>query len=385
VLVDLDILTEAPDPRRPVLIEGQRGLAAQGYPGQRILLENTRDVHVGAAIHPMLDPPRRIRIPTLAAYVLQKAISSATRTTPGRDDRLVPGASRVSMRSRRPARCVPLLTRPCDNVILAHSVTRCDAERVEDAETARCWLPAGPDHIEERRRRSWRLELRARLAFPPWSPGEGEPMAADIPHATTPAVSSNALEDASRQRADAAWVAGIRGGDEGALSDAFRAYAAPLVQCARRVVPSDARARDIVLDVFVHLWRDRLTLPADLSLGVHLHAAVHDAAMRTVAGGRAEAVRRECSTHTGWSPAISGPRQPIPAEEGEGGRAGSKAALRRAYGTLPAQLRRVMELHWCHGRSYEAIARELHVPVTSVDSYVAKGMQLLREALRDGR
>lgn len=83
-LVDLDILTEAADPRRPVRIEGQPELAAQGYPDQRILLENARSIEIGEDIHPLLSPPRRIRIPTLSAYVLQKAIASTTRTIPAK-------------------------------------------------------------------------------------------------------------------------------------------------------------------------------------------------------------------------------------------------------------------------------------------------------------
>jgi RNA polymerase sigma-70 factor (ECF subfamily) len=208
-------------------------------------------------------------------------------------------------------------------------------------------------------------------------------MAVDSSHAAQRAVSSDAVEGASRQRADAAWVAGIRRGDEDAFSSAVRAYVTPLVACARRVVSSDARARDIVMDVFLQMWRDRLTLPADLSLGAHLHDAVRDAAFEAAAGGGAGAVQRERGANTGWPPAISGSPQPVPDEEVE--RAESKEALRRAYGTLPARLRRVMELHWCEGRSYEVIARELHVPVTSVDRYVAKGLQLLREALKGGR
>ena len=35
---------------------------------------------VGENVHRLLDPARRIRVPTLAAYGLQKALSSATRT-----------------------------------------------------------------------------------------------------------------------------------------------------------------------------------------------------------------------------------------------------------------------------------------------------------------
>jgi hypothetical protein len=76
--IPIDFLTEG-DPRRPVEIVGQPGLLAQGYPGQQMLLDSFRWLEVGSTLHPMLEPPRRIRVPTLGAYVVQKAVSAAMR------------------------------------------------------------------------------------------------------------------------------------------------------------------------------------------------------------------------------------------------------------------------------------------------------------------
>jgi hypothetical protein len=76
--IPIDFLTEG-DSRLPVPIVGQPGLSAQGYPGQNVLLQNTRPMSVGKEVHALLDPPRIIRVPMLGAYVLQKGISSSTR------------------------------------------------------------------------------------------------------------------------------------------------------------------------------------------------------------------------------------------------------------------------------------------------------------------
>jgi hypothetical protein len=84
-VIDLDLLTDAPDPRTPIEISGQPGLVVPGYPDQHVLLENARWIEVGANLHPALDPPIRVRVPTLAAYVLVKALSSARR--PGESKR----------------------------------------------------------------------------------------------------------------------------------------------------------------------------------------------------------------------------------------------------------------------------------------------------------
>lgn len=80
--IDLDLLTDAPSVREVVPIEGQPDLVVPGYPNQQILLENSRWMEVGPDIHPLLDPPRRIRVPIVPAYVLVKGLSSNRRPSP---------------------------------------------------------------------------------------------------------------------------------------------------------------------------------------------------------------------------------------------------------------------------------------------------------------
>jgi len=79
--IPVDFLTEG-EPRKPVEIEGQPGLLAQGYPGQQMLMDNARDMMVGSEIHELLTPSRKIRVPQIGAYSLQKGISSRTRKNP---------------------------------------------------------------------------------------------------------------------------------------------------------------------------------------------------------------------------------------------------------------------------------------------------------------
>jgi hypothetical protein len=43
-------------------------------------LENSTWISVGPEIHELLEPPRKIRVPTIGAYVLLKGLSSITRT-----------------------------------------------------------------------------------------------------------------------------------------------------------------------------------------------------------------------------------------------------------------------------------------------------------------
>ena len=77
--VTLDLIAAFDDPRTPVPIAGQDGLVVHGYPSQRILLAHTMRITVDASFHPLLDPPRSIRVPTPGAYALVKGLSSRSR------------------------------------------------------------------------------------------------------------------------------------------------------------------------------------------------------------------------------------------------------------------------------------------------------------------
>lgn len=101
----------------------------------------------------------------------------------------------------------------------------------------------------------------------------------DGPPGSDPARASSSPRDGSareheeearrateRDPRDEALVVGIRRGDEEAFARAFRTHVTPLVRYARRFVSTEAAAQDVVMDVFLRLWRDRATMPADLPL-----------------------------------------------------------------------------------------------------------------------
>jgi len=190
-------------------------------------------------------------------------------------------------------------------------------------------------------------------------------------------VSSGMSEDGQSHVAVPS-AAGIRDGDETDLAQAFRAFATPLIQFACRIVYAEAVAQDIVMDVFLKLWRNRESLPTDLRLEGYLYTAVRNAALDALAHARVEQASAERGIAEGWTPGMGTPGlSPDALLE----RAEAKEALRHAYDALPTRLRQVIGLRWFEGRSYQEIGHELRISVKSVDNYLAKAMRLLREAL----
>ena len=180
---------------------------------------------------------------------------------------------------------------------------------------------------------------------------------------------------------DAALVAEIRKGDDGAFDRAFRNHVTSLINQAARVVRSDAVAQDVVMDVFARLWRDRLSLPADTRLAAYLRVSVRNSCIDYLRHDRIEASIEEIGAVSGWAPGMSA--APLtPDEELE--RSEAKEIIRHAFTTLPQRMRQVLELRWLCDKSYKDIARELGMPVKSVENYLGRAMRQLRDRMRRG-
>jgi RNA polymerase sigma-70 factor (ECF subfamily) len=175
------------------------------------------------------------------------------------------------------------------------------------------------------------------------------------------------------------WVHGLRAGDEHAFDQVFRWYATPLMRSAARIVSSDAVAQDVVMDVFMRLWRDRLALPTDLRLGAYLKASVRNSCIDHLRHERIETSVQAIAAASDWAPAMSASR-PMPDEEME--RREAKEALRRAIAALPQRMRLVLELRWLGEKSYGEISNELGIQVKTVENSLGRAMHILRGLLR---
>ncbi len=177
-------------------------------------------------------------------------------------------------------------------------------------------------------------------------------------------------------------VAAIRGGDEGAFVQLFRRHVSGLIRAASHVVRSEAVAQDIVMDVFARVWRDRLSMPEDTRLPAYLTVAVRNACIDYLRHDRLELSVQEMSIEGGWAPGMS----TVPATpEEELERSEAKELIRHAFTNMPRRMRQVLELRWLADKSYKEIAKELGMPVKSVENYLGRAMRLLRDRMTRGR
>jgi RNA polymerase sigma-70 factor (ECF subfamily) len=175
-----------------------------------------------------------------------------------------------------------------------------------------------------------------------------------------------------------ATAADLRGGDGRAFEELFRRLAPRLTRYASRIVTSESAAQDIVMDVFMRLWRDRRELPPETRLAPYLQTSIRNASISHLRHGRIEDSVREVGAATGWTPGVAaGPRQPDENLE----RREARKIVRRAIEELPPRMRQVLELRWFQEMSYKEIARELGIQAKSVENTLARAMWQLRERL----
>ena len=204
-------------------------------------------------------------------------------------------------------------------------------------------------------------------------------MAVESRNAAVPNVAPGSEERKEHPPSESVSLSQLRAGDDRALDRAFRRFATPLMRYASRIVSSDAVAQDIVMDVFMRLWRDRLNLPAETRLAAYLKVSVRNSSINYLRHHRIETSIEEIGAASGWAPAMS-VAPLMPDEDLE--RSEAKEIVRHALAALSPRMRLVLEMRWLGEKSYKEIANELGMQVRSVETSVGRAMRILRERMR---
>lgn len=175
-----------------------------------------------------------------------------------------------------------------------------------------------------------------------------------------------------------ATVAAVAAGDADALGQLYDATMPVVYSLAERLLGDPFRAEETVLDVFRYVWERASSYDAErgsvrtwlmtITRGRSLDRLRADAARR----GHEEALSHEPGTDLSTPDTTE--QNLLDAERDD--------ALERALHRLPPAQRRVVELAFFHGRTHEAIARELDTPLGTVKSQIRRGLLRLHDLLK---
>jgi RNA polymerase sigma-70 factor, ECF subfamily len=180
------------------------------------------------------------------------------------------------------------------------------------------------------------------------------------------------LNDAS----DAALVVAIGRYRQDALAEVYRRHAGAVFGLAKRLLRDQARAEEIVQEVFLRLWNDPDRFDADRgTLRSFLLAHCHGRSVDLIRSESARRSREERDAkaaaevgydvaHEVWDLAVAG-------------------HVRTALETLPDGERRAIELAYFGGRTYREVADQLGEAEGTVKSRIRAGLKRLRSELVD--
>jgi RNA polymerase sigma-70 factor (ECF subfamily) len=180
---------------------------------------------------------------------------------------------------------------------------------------------------------------------------------------------------AGRLGNDEVLLARVQAGDDTALGHVYDQHAELVFGIARRVTADEHLAKEVVQDVFVHLWEapQRVDLARGSIrsyLGVVAHRRAVDAVRRAVRRGRAEAAGFDAPDD----------RHGLVDDEvaDADARTWCRTRLATAIEELPAEQRAALVLAYVEGRTFKEVARLLGIPEGTAKSRVRLAIARVR-------
>ena len=167
---------------------------------------------------------------------------------------------------------------------------------------------------------------------------------------------------------DEALVTAMAAGDRGALATLYERHAPLLLGLALKIVRERGEAEDLLHDVFLEAWRSAKDF--DPRRGrVRTWLAIRM---------RSRALDRQKSARVARNTGDSGLELLVDESEGT---SPDHGRVRSALAELGQEQRRVLELAYFEGLSCTEIAERVAVPVGTVKSRIAAGLERLRSGL----
>jgi len=175
-------------------------------------------------------------------------------------------------------------------------------------------------------------------------------------------------------RPDPDLVDAVAARDGGALEILFHRHAAAVAGVARRITGSQARAEEVLQEVFLRLWRAPERY--DATRGTLRSFLLIDANARAIEFVRSESARRDREVRDGRRPGA-----PTPSVERVVWERSVAGHLADALDALPTGEREAIELAYYGGYTYREVADRLGQPEGTVKSRIRAGLHRLHDRL----
>ncbi len=174
---------------------------------------------------------------------------------------------------------------------------------------------------------------------------------------------------------DTLLIKGIEAGKESAFEELFLKYYTPLVVFARKVIPDEDQARELVQDVFVSFYEKRKELNIHSSLKAHLYQSVKNRCLNQV---KRNQIRRDHHANIFIEKKNDEAFIEDKLQETE-----LESRIFSIVQTLPDQCRKIFEMSRFKGLTNQEIADKLELSKRTVETQVSKALKVMRKHLSD--
>jgi RNA polymerase sigma-70 factor, ECF subfamily len=224
----------------------------------------------------------------------------------------------------------------------------------------------------------------------PWETGQAWPTLSPV---AAPVRSGIEGADARASAAAGAWAASdpdvalmlrVQAGDEGAFRELFGKFGPRVLQYARRLVSSDARAEEVTQDVFVQVFRFRQRYRPEARFATWLFTIATNLCLNELRSQerqlKVDIWDRPEETEDREGPPLPDPEAYTP-EEGAASRELARA-LEQAIGDLPPKQRAALLLSRLDGLAYRDVGEALGCSEGAVKALLFRATHTLKDRLR---
>lgn len=166
----------------------------------------------------------------------------------------------------------------------------------------------------------------------------------------------------------------IRAGDEAAFRSVFETYYPALCRFAGQYVRIPSHAKDIVQQVFLHIWESRADWQVHTSLKAYLYQAVRNRALNnrrrdTAASDMQDRLQRTTPSATDRTAEDTFAEDRL------------RQRIHDAIEALPTRQRTAFLLKRRHGLTYREIAVAMDIAPKTVENHMGRALQSLRQKL----
>ena len=200
-------------------------------------------------------------------------------------------------------------------------------------------------------------------------------------------VRANDAAEASSVTADpdVALMLRVQAGDHGAYQELFAKFAPRVLQYARRLLGSDARAEEVTQDVFVQVFRFRLRYRPDARFATWLYTIATNLCLNELRRPERQ-LRVDLWERREDEPDREGPPLPDPdAVNPESGAASRELAraLEQAIAELPPKQRAALLLSRLDGLAYRDVGEAMGCSEGAVKALLFRATHALKARLRE--